>query len=304
MLMGALNSMYLFQKIEETVFKQYDARRTIGEFLLANREKLSEYTMEDIAKLTHTSKATLVRFAKYFNYSGWKEFMYAFTHEVAHFNDNHFDVDTNVPFDHAADTLEIIENIANLRMQTIKETSSLMSVIDINHAANILNQAETIIIYGRSPNSYFGELFKRNLNTIHKKAFVADTDESGLISNTLTSKDCAIIISYSGNNSDSYPMKNVKTLLNNRVPIISITSGGENYLRDYSTIVLNVSSREKLYSKIANFSTEESIQFILNILYAKVFSLNYDENMKTKIANSRRLEVKRQTTFKDISEDF
>jgi DNA-binding MurR/RpiR family transcriptional regulator len=179
-----------------------------------------------------------------------------------------------------------------------------MSVIDINHAANILNQAETIIIYGRSPNSYFGELFKRNLNTIHKKAFVADTDESGLISNTLTSKDCAIIISYSGNNSDSYPMKNVKTLLNNRVPIISITSGGENYLRDYSTIVLNVSSREKLYSKIANFSTEESIQFILNILYAKVFSLNYDENMKTKIANSRRLEVKRQTTFKDISEDF
>jgi DNA-binding MurR/RpiR family transcriptional regulator len=302
--MGALNSMYLFQKIEETVFKQYDARRTIGEFLLANREKLSEYTMEDIAKLTHTSKATLVRFAKYFNYSGWKEFMYAFTHEVAHFNDNHFDVDTNVPFDNAADTLEIIENIANLRMQTIKETSSLMSVIDINHAANILNQAETIIIYGRSPNSYFGELFKRNLNTIHKKAFVADTDESGLISNTLTSKDCAIIISYSGNNSDSYPMKNVKTLLNNRVPIISITSGGENYLRDYSTIVLNVSSREKLYSKIANFSTEESIQFILNILYAKVFSLNYDENMKTKIANSRRLEVKRQTTFKDISEDF
>jgi DNA-binding MurR/RpiR family transcriptional regulator len=260
--------------------------------------------MEDIAKLTHTSKATLVRFAKYFNYSGWKEFMYAFTHEVAHFNDNHFDVDTNVPFDNAADTLEIIENIANLRMQTIKETSSLMSVIDINHAANILNQAETIIIYGRSPNSYFGELFKRNLNTIHKKAFVADTDESGLISNTLTSKDCAIIISYSGNNSDSYPMKNVKTLLNNRVPIISITSGGENYLRDYSTIVLNVSSREKLYSKIANFSTEESIQFILNILYAKVFSLNYDENMKTKIANSRRLEVKRQTTFKDISEDF
>ena len=102
--MGVLNSMYLFQKIEETVFKQYDARRTIGEFLLANREKLSEYTMEDIARLTHTSKATLVRFAKYFNYSGWKEFMYAFTHEVAHFNDNHFDVDTNIPFDNTADT--------------------------------------------------------------------------------------------------------------------------------------------------------------------------------------------------------
>ncbi|MED4040977.1 MurR/RpiR family transcriptional regulator [Niallia taxi] len=296
--------MYLFQRVEEAVFKQNDARRTIGEFLLANREKLMDYTMDDIAKLTHTSKSTLVRFAKYFNYSGWKEFMYAFNHEVAHFDDNHFDIDINLPFDHSADTLEIIENIANLRIQTIKETTLLMSVSDINRAAKIIDQAESIIIYGRSPNSYFGESFKRNLNTIHKKAFMTDGDESGIISNTLTSKDCAVIISYSGNNEETYPMKNVKLLLDNGVPIISITSGGENYLRDYSTITLNVLSREKLYSKIANFSTEESIQFILNVLYAKIFSLNYDKNMKMKIQNSRTLETSRMTTFKEISEEF
>lgn len=296
--------MYLFQRIEEAVFKQFDARRTIGEFLLANREELPNYSMDEIAKLTHTSKATLVRFAKYFDYSGWTEFMYAFTHEVVHFVENTFEIDPNIPFTRSADTLEIIENIANLRIQTIKETSSLMSVDDISKAAKIISQANNIIIYGRSPNSYFGELFKRNLNTIHKKAFMADGDESGLISNTLTSEDCAVIISYSGNNADTYPMKNVKWLLNNHVPIISITSGGENYLRDYSTIVFNVSSREKLYSKISNFSTEESILFILNVLYAKIFALDYDNNMEMKIENSRTLETRRMTTFKDISEEF
>jgi DNA-binding MurR/RpiR family transcriptional regulator len=296
--------MYLFQRIEEAVFKQFDARRTIGEFLLANREELPNYSMDEIAKLTHTSKATLVRFAKYFDYSGWTEFMYAFTHEVVHFEENTFEIDPNIPFTRSADTLEIIENIANLRIQTIKETSSLMSVDDISKAAKIISQANNIIIYGRSPNSYFGELFKRNLNTIHKKAFMADGDESGLISNTLTSEDCAVIISYSGNNADTYPMKNVKSLLNSHVPIISITSGGENYLRDYSTIVFNVSSREKLYSKISNFSTEESILFILNVLYAKIFALDYDNNMEMKIENSRTLETRRMTNFKDISEEF
>jgi DNA-binding MurR/RpiR family transcriptional regulator len=296
--------MYLFQRIEEAVFKQFDARRTIGEFLLANREELPNYSMDEIAKLTHTSKATLVRFAKYFDYSGWTEFMYAFTHEVVHFEENTFEIDSNIPFTRSADTLEIIENLAKLRIQTIKETSSLMSVDDISKAAKIIRQANNIIIYGRSPNSYFGELFKRNLNTIHKKAFMADGDESGLISNTLTSEDCAVIISYSGNNADTYPMKNVKSLLNNHVPIISITSGGENYLRDYSTIVFNVSSREKLYSKISNFSTEESILFILNVLYAKIFALDYDNNMEMKIKNSRTLETRRMTTFKDISEEF
>ncbi len=237
--------MYLFQKIEEAAFKQNDARRTIGDFLLSNREKVSEYSMEEIAKLTHTSKPTLVRFAKYFGFSGWKEFVYAFMHELAHFDDGSATIDVNIPFGEAADTLEIIENLANLRIQTIKETASLMTVKDLNQAARLINGAQTIVIYGRSPNSYFGQLFKRNLNTIHKKAFLADTDEAGLISNTLTPQDCAILISYSGNNSETYPMKNVKTLLKNGVPIISITSGGDNYLRDYSTIVLTIASREK-----------------------------------------------------------
>lgn len=301
---GVWKIMYLFQKIEEAAFKPLDARRTIAEFLLANREKLPKYTMEEVAKLTHTSKPTLVRFAKYFEYSGWKEFIFAFTHEVVQFAGNHFDIDTNIPFGNQADTLEIIENIANLRIQTIKETASLMSLSDINQAAQIINRANTTIIYGRSPNSYFAELFKRNLNAIHKKAFFADEAESGLISHTLTKQDCAVIISYSGNNSTSYPMKNLKILLEHQVPIISITSGGKNYLRDYSTISLNITSREKLYSKIANFSTEESIQFILNVLYAKLFALNYDENMEMKIENSRMLEALRMTTFKDISEEI
>lgn len=295
--------MYFFQKIEEAAFKQNDARRTIGDFLLSNREKVSEYSMEEIAKLTHTSKPTLVRFAKYFGFSGWKEFVYAFMHELAHFDDGSATIDVNIPFGEAADTLEIIENLANLRIQTIKETASLMTVKDLNQAARLINGAQTIVIYGRSPNSYFGQLFKRNLNTIHKKAFLADADESGLISNTLTPQDCAILISYSGNNSETYPMKNVKTLLKNGVPIISITSGGENYLRDYSTIVLTIASREKLYSKIGNFSTEESIQFLLTVLFAKIFSLDYQENIQMKITNARFLETSRKTTFKEMAEE-
>lgn len=296
--------MYLFQKIEAAAFKENDARRVIGSFLLENKDELSGYSMSDIAKLTHTSKPTLVRFAKYFEFSGWKEFMYAFLHELAHFDSNDSIVDVNIPFNQETETIEMIENIANLRMQSIKETTSLISTSDINKAALVINNAQTIAIYGRSPNSFFGELFRRNLTTIHKKAIIANSDESGMLSNTLTSNDCAVVISYSGDNAESYPMKNIKNLRANNVPIISLTSGGENFLRTYSDIVLTIASREKLYSKISNFSTEESILFILNILYSKVFSLEYETNIKTKIGNSRALEIERRAILKNITEEF
>lgn len=297
--------MYLFQRIEEAAFKQNDARRTIGEFILENRDQLQELSMDEIAKKTFTSKPTLVRFAKYFDYSGWKEFMYAFTHEVAYYDENAYeDVDPNFPISAEDDSLEIIEHLVTLKMQSIKDTVSHIAAEDLNRAAELIQKAENVVIYGTSPNYYYGELFKRNLLAIQKKAFMSSSGENGLISSSLTERDCALIISYSGNSPDENPTRNVKILKRAGVPIISITSGGKNYLRDYSDVVLNISSKEKLYSKIANFATQESVLFLLDTLFAKVFALNYETNKEKKIANSRALESKRQSAAKEISEQF
>ena len=297
--------MYLFQRIEEAAFKQNDARRTIGEFILENRDQLQELSMDEIAKKTFTSKPTLVRFAKYFDYSGWKEFMYAFTHEVAYYDENAYeDVDPNFPFSAEDDSLEIIEHLVTLKMQSIKDTVSHLAAEDLNRAAELIQKAENVVIYGTSPNYYYGELFKRNLLAIQKKAFMSSSGENGLISSSLTERDCALIISYSGNSPDENPTRNVKILKRAGVPIISITSGGKNYLRDYSDVVLNISSKEKLYSKIANFATQESVLFLLDTLFAKIFALNYETNKEKKIANSKALESKRQSAAKEISEQF
>ncbi|WP_270744862.1 MurR/RpiR family transcriptional regulator [Lactococcus petauri] len=292
---------YLYQKVESADFKQTDTRESIKKFILQNRDNIGEYSMDEIARLTYTSKSTLVRFGKYFKYSGWKDFVYDFTHEIAHIDATN-DVNANLPFDNLSDTLEIMEKVGNLKLQALKETVSLQSSSSITKAAEILDKSDTIIIFGRSPNSYNGELFKRNLNSIQKKAFVADTDEAGILAKILTSKDCAIFISYSGNNVKEFPMKHVPILLDNQVPIISITGGGGEYLRKFSAVALNIVSKEKLYSKISNFSTEESIHYLLDVLYAKLFSLDYDTNIKMKIETSKLLEEKRLTDFKDISE--
>ncbi|MBO1141541.1 MurR/RpiR family transcriptional regulator [Enterococcus avium] len=297
--------MYLFQRIEEAAFKQNDARRTIGEFILENRDQLQDLSMDEIAKRTFTSKPTLVRFAKYFEYSGWKEFMYAFTHEVANYDENAYEnVDPNFPFTAEDDSLQIIEHLVTLKMQSIKDTVAHIAVEDLNHAAELIQKAQNVVIYGTSPNSYYGELFKRNLLTIQKKAFLSKAGENGLISSSLNKQDCAVIISYSGNNPEENPTSNVKILKQAGVSIISITSGGKNYLRDYSDVVLNISSKEKLYSKIANFATQESVLFLLDALFAKIFALDYEMNKKNKIANSKVLESKRQSNYKDISEQF
>lgn len=297
--------MYLFQKIEDAAFKENDARRSIGEFLLENKNDLAGLSMQDIAERTFSSKPTLVRFAKYFGYSGWREFIYAFTHEVASLDLNSAEmIDANLPFNQDSATLEIIENIASLKIQSIRETVNLFDEEDLNFAAQLIDQSENLVIYGASPNNYYGELFRRKLLSIKKKAFMARSGEMGVISHSVTAKDCALIISYSGDSQDKDPVSSVKFLRRNGVPIIALTSGGQNYLKDYATVVLNIASREKLYSKITNFSTEESIMLILDVLYGKIFSLNYQENLQYKINTAKILESERVTNFKDLQEEF
>ncbi|KHO13624.1 hypothetical protein OA78_0225 [Latilactobacillus curvatus] len=45
-------------------------------------------------------------------------------------------------------------------------------------------------------------------------------------------------------------------------------------------LLLPITTREKLYSKIGNFTINTSIIFLLNVLYALVFSEHYDAHLK------------------------
>ena len=44
--------MLLFQQIEDLAYKHTDARRTIGEFLLAKKSRVREYNMQQIALMS------------------------------------------------------------------------------------------------------------------------------------------------------------------------------------------------------------------------------------------------------------
>ena len=65
--------MFLIQKVEEVVVSYDDGRKTIGEFILSHPDTIHTYSIDEIARQTHTSKASIVRFAKTLGYEGWKD---------------------------------------------------------------------------------------------------------------------------------------------------------------------------------------------------------------------------------------
>lgn len=294
--------MFLFQKIEETMMEYSDARHAVGEFIIQEQENIHNYTISEIAERTYTSKATVVRFAKAMGYSGWKEFMKDYVAEIQYRKAHENDVDYNFPFDENDRTSEILDRIQQLQTETIRETRDLIDTQIMNKAAERIINGKNIVIFSRSPNSYYAGAFARKLCSIGCLARTAASGESGLISAALGKEDCAIIISYSGNNPTKEPIDKIKILKSNHVPMIGITSGGENYIRKQIDCVLTMASRERLYTKIANYSSEESLGFLLNCLFSCVFAKNYRKNKNFKLLNSRMLEQERYTQIREMQD--
>ena len=66
-----------------------------------------------------------------------------------------------------------------------------------------------------------------------------------------------------------------------------ITSIGDNTLSKNADCILRICTREKLYSKIATFSTDSAITYLLDVLYSCIFALDYDRNLNLKIETGR-----------------
>ncbi|WP_340148060.1 MurR/RpiR family transcriptional regulator [Amedibacterium intestinale] len=298
-----MSVLFLLQKIEELMMEYHDARYAVGEFVLHEQSNLHKYTINQIAEYSYTSKATVVRFAKTLGFDGWKEFMKAFISEMKYLEQHKADADVNYPFDAKSSVNEIIDSIKKVQIESIQDSADLLDVEMLEKAVHYLIKAKHIIIFGLSPNIFIGELFRRKMITIKKQVDIAKLGEMGIISNTLTEDDCAIMISYSGNNEHAEPMCYIPTLLENKVSVIGITSGGDNYMRKELDCVLTMSSKERLYTKISNFATEESLQYIFNVLFSCYFAKHYQDNNLYKLQNSKILESSRWAVLKSMKDE-
>ena len=296
--------MSLIHKVEQMMVEYGGgSRQSIGAFILDKKASLVKYSLQEIADATYTSKAAVVRFAKALGFSGWKEFLKAFWEEQSYQEQHYTDIDANYPFGPDSTRQDIINQLCSLQIESLLDTADLLDAAPLEACTGLLLRSRRIAVFGLNPNITLAELFKRKMLTIGRQVELPSTGDSGLLAHSLTAEDCALIISYSGNSITHGPLSVLPVLEEHGVPVIALTSVGDNLLRQRADYTLSISSYERLYSKISTFATENSILYILNILFACCFAADYQANMSRKIGTSRSLEGDRRTTEQALREE-
>ena len=99
-----------------------------------------------------------------------------------------------------------------------------------------------------------------------------------------------MIISYSGETNEL--IKIAEILKEKKTPIIVLTSVGDNRLSHYANYILNIGSREKIFTKIAPFASQTSIEYLLNVIFSCLFKKNYETNIQNKISYDKENDVR------------
>lgn len=279
--------MLLIQRMEEETLSH--SEKVAAEYLLGQGSKLKGCSTRQIAAAAYVTPATLVRLGQRMGYEGWKDFFAAFLDE-AEYLDRHFQqIDANRPFT-AADNQTVIANkIATLYQESIADTLSLLDPVQLQKAVSCLHRSAHVYMVGASISLDCAWLFKRSMQRIGRAVVLEPNyGEQSYSVISANERDCAIVISYSG--VTRQVVETAQLLRQNKVPIIAITGLGDNRIRELATYVLDMTTRERLFSKIGNFSTEISVHLLLDVLYSCCFAMEYEKNWASKLENARRIE--------------
>lgn len=258
------------------------SEKQISRYILNNGEDVLSMSVKELSKKTYTSPATIVRLCKKLGLEGYNEFKIKYSAELQFDKRNKKRIDVNFPFQPNDNDETIAKNLLSMTKEVINDTHQLLDFNNLKTIVDILYNAQEIDLYGSGNSILVGLSFQHKMARIGKNVNIRTIPgEQIFLTSISNEKKAAILISYSGETSDLIRFANI--LKTKKTPIIAITSLGDNQLSKLADYILHVDSREKIFSKMAPFSSQISMEYILNLIFSCIYKKDYEQNTKTKI---------------------
>jgi len=265
------------------------SEEVLANYILNEKENIENLSTKDLANATYTSPSTVVRLSQKLGFSGWNQFKEKYLEELKYLNKQLSNVNPDFPFEAHDTFMNIASKVGHLASNSIDDTLSLLKNDEIKKAVQLLCKSQIINVYGVSNALLMAYDFKHKMLRINKQVEIMSLPgEQVIVASNSSPANCAILISYSGESKEV--LKIAEILKSKNTQMIVLTSIGENSLTAFADCIFSISTREKLYSKISTYSSNNSIHLILDILYSCVFKMNYDYNLKYKSNISKNID--------------
>ncbi|MFI3209622.1 MAG: MurR/RpiR family transcriptional regulator [Peptostreptococcaceae bacterium] len=207
--------MNIQNRIKKYEYKFTDLDDSIADFIVNNKEKVLELSIQLLAKEFFTVPNSIMRFCKKIDYTGFSHLKSSLREELY----NNKEEETDVIKSSINSSLEIID------------------IDQIKKAASYIKKSRNFLIYGIGQNSLICENFSKEMSSIHKnvKYYLQPHEIKHEIS-LLSKKDTILIISVSGESKEIVEV--LQKSKEKELTIISLTQIGNSTLQSLANINL------------------------------------------------------------------
>lgn len=250
------------------------SERKAADVILENSDKMTDWSIEELAKRAGVSQPTIIRFAKAMGLKGYRELKNRLLEEKA--KTGGFSAAENIleyPVKKEDKLVEIPAKVIKTNIRHLEEVLKAISSYEYIRAVEALERAENISVYAVENSSCTAEDFTTKMAYIGKQVyFNKDGYMQKVNAKNLTLKDVAIGISHTGKS--KHTVEALKCAKASGAVTISITNSEEAIINKYADIVLCTENSQYMYGN-AVFSRSAQIS-IVDMLYLGVFLTDYD----------------------------
>lgn len=279
-----------------------NAEKAVANKLIELQDNIKDISVRELAKMSYTSTSAVTRLCNKLGFDGYNDFKEKYLEEIAYENAHFDNIDANFPFTKEDNLARVMNSISELYQETAKDTMSLVNYYDYIEAVKIMKSSNNIYVFSTGPSLSAGKVFADRMFRIGKNVIVTHNfNEQYYYSYNTLDNDCFIIITYSGTTTKTVEL--INNVAKSKSKMILITSIGESEIKSKADIVLLMTTREKLYTNIASYSSLISSMLILDMLYSCYFHDNFDKNLQHKREVAQAYEPFRTATNKIMMED-
>ncbi|WP_373232477.1 MurR/RpiR family transcriptional regulator [Cohnella sp.] len=263
--------MSILVAIQEKLESLHLKERALAEYILKHPQQAVQMTITELAKESGSSTATISRFCKTFHSQNFPEFKQKLATELVQ--------QTSTPNQYqdivAGNSLQdIVSAITANHLRSLTDTTHLIDYNQLRLAISALHQASRIDLYGSATSGVVAQDFFHKLIRIGKATAAFSDPHLQLTSaSSLTSKDVAVGISYSGETPET--INALRCAAEQGATTLSITRFGTNTLAEHASIKLFTSSAE-IGMRRGDMASRMAQLHVVDILFIGLVSEHFE----------------------------
>ena len=265
------------------------SEKKIAQYILEHPQKAISLTAAELGKRSSTSGAAVIRLCKSLNLKGLQDLKLRIAGDLQKKNvAGYRDIKPN------EDTLSVMEKTTNNSIQTIRETSELLVVEEVNKAVEALKKARSIHFIGVGASNIIAQDAQQKFLRINKSAYAfSDMHMAATQVANVNEQDVVVGISFSGETTE---VAKILELANKKkAKTISLTKYGNYKVTKQAEINLYTSATTEPTFRSGATSSRIAQLHVIDILFMCVASHQYDETLKRLDATREAVDFLKKT---------